>query len=183
VREAVRTPPNSQRTALRAFGAKLTRTLDSVYDRWATDTSRIEAAVPGDISSAWLLPSARRRCFPGSSLVLDALGLNPTRAALLDVLTALAARISVLNLEERNSELVAQWQVQKAPDEGLGTTEISGPLAAQLIDELPVLAAIGLNTSGGIRIRDAKELRVKESDRIALVAQLLRAMGAEVTEF
>src|SRR5205807_3862825 len=68
------------------------------------------------------------------------------------------------------------------PEDGLRSTEISGALAAQLIDELPVLAAIAPYTSGGIRIRDAKELRVKESDRIALVAQNLRAMGAEVEE-
>jgi 3-phosphoshikimate 1-carboxyvinyltransferase len=70
-----------------------------------------------------------------------------------------------------------------APPEGLGSTEISGALSAQLIDELPVLAAIAPYTRGGIRIRDAKELRVKESDRIALVASNLRAMGATVTEF
>ena len=70
-----------------------------------------------------------------------------------------------------------------APPEGLRSTEIRGALAAQLIDELPVLAAIAPYTSGGIRIRDAKELRVKESDRIALVAQNLRAMGAEAIEF
>jgi 3-phosphoshikimate 1-carboxyvinyltransferase len=69
-----------------------------------------------------------------------------------------------------------------APKDGLGGATISGALAAQLIDELPVLAAIAPYTSGGIRIRDAKELRVKESDRIALVVQNLRAMGAEVTE-
>jgi 3-phosphoshikimate 1-carboxyvinyltransferase len=120
--------------------------------------------------------------FPGSSLVLDSLGLNPTRASLLDVLTALGVHIGVLNLEEKNAELVGTVQVS-APAEGLGTAEISGTLAAQLIDELPVLAAIGPYTSGGIRIRDARELRVKESDRIALVAKNLRAMGAEVTEF
>ena len=65
----------------------------------------------------------------------------------------------------------------------MGSTEISGALAAQLIDELPVLAAIAPYTRGGIRIRDARELRVKESDRIALVARNLRAMGAEVKEF
>ena len=69
-----------------------------------------------------------------------------------------------------------------APPEGLGATEIRGSLAAQLIDELPVLAAIAPYSRGGIRIRDAKELRVKESDRIALTAANLRAMGAEVTE-
>jgi 3-phosphoshikimate 1-carboxyvinyltransferase len=180
VREAVRTRDHSE-LALRAFGAKLTRTLDSVSIAGPQTLRAIEAAVPGDISSAAFFLCAAA-LFPGSSLVLDALGLNPTRAALLDVLTALGARISVLNLEEQNSELVGTVQVT-APDEGLGTTEISGPLAAQLIDELPVLAAIGPYTSGGIRIRDAKELRVKESDRIALVAKNLRAMGAEVTEF
>jgi 3-phosphoshikimate 1-carboxyvinyltransferase len=120
--------------------------------------------------------------FPGANLVLDALGMNPTRAALLDVLTTLGTRISVLNLEEKNAELVGTVQVT-APAEGMGTAEISGALAAQLIDELPALAAIGPFTSGGIRIRNAKELRVKESDRIALVAKNLRAMGAEVAEF
>src|SRR6202041_702722 len=79
-------------------------------------------------------------------------------------------------------ELVGSVQLA-APQEGLGSTEISGPLAAQLIDELPVLAAIAPYTRGGIRIRDARELRVKESDRIALVAQNLRVMGARVEEF
>ena len=180
VHEAVRTRDHSE-LALRAFGAKLTRTLDSVSITGPQTLRAIEAAVPGDISSAAFFLCAAA-LFPGSSLVLDALGLNPTRAALLDVLTALGARISVLNLEEQNSELVGTVQIS-ALAEGLGTTEVSGALAAQLIDELPVLAAIGPYTSGGIRIRDAKELRVKESDRIALVAKNLRAMGAEVTEF
>ncbi len=85
-------------------------------------------------------------------------------------------------MEEKHAELVGTVQIS-APAEGLGSTEIRGELAAQLIDELPVLAAIGPYTSGGIRIRDAKELRVKESDRIALVTKNLKAMGAEVEEF
>jgi 3-phosphoshikimate 1-carboxyvinyltransferase len=180
VREAVRTRDHSE-LALRAFGAKLTRTVDSVSISGPQNLRAIEAAVPGDISSAAFFLCAAA-LFPGSSLVLDALGMNPTRAALLDVLTALGARISVLNLEDKHSELVGTVRIT-APDEGLGTTEISGALAAQLIDELPVLAAVGAYTSGGIRIRDAKELRVKESDRIALVVKNLRAMGAEVAEF
>ena len=178
--EAVRTRDHSE-LALRAFGATLDRTVDSVSIVGPQTLHAIEAAVPGDISSAAFFLCAAA-LFPGSSLVLDFLGLNPTRASLLDVLTSLGARISVLNLEEKNAELVGTVQVT-APAEGLGSTEISGALAAQLIDELPVLAAIGPYTSGGIRIRDAKELRVKESDRIALVAKNLRAMGAEVTEF
>jgi 3-phosphoshikimate 1-carboxyvinyltransferase len=180
VREAVRTRDHSE-LALRAFGAMVTRTVDSVSISGPQALHAIEAAVPGDLSSAAFFLCAAA-LFPGSSLLLDSLGLNPTRAALLDVLTALGLRVAVLNLEEKNAELVGAVQVT-APSEGLGTTEISGALAAQLIDELPVLAAIGPFTSGGIRIRDARELRVKESDRIALVAKNLRAMGAEVTEF
>ena len=180
VRESVRTRDHSE-LALRAFGAELSRTIDSVSIRGPQALRAIDAAVPGDLSSAAFFLCAAA-IFPGSSLVLDSLGLNPTRAALLDVLTALGAHIAVLNLEEKHAELVGTVQIT-SPREGLRSTEISGALAAQLIDELPVLAAIAPYTSGGIRIRDAKELRVKESDRIALVAQNLRAMGAEVAEF
>jgi 3-phosphoshikimate 1-carboxyvinyltransferase len=180
VREAFRTRDHSE-LALRAFGATVTRTRDSVSISGPQPLHAIDAAVPGDISSAAFFLCAAA-LFPGSSLALDFLGLNPTRAALLDVLTALGLRIAVLNIEEKHSELVGTVQVS-APPEGLGSTEISGALSAQLIDELPVLAAIAPYTRGGIRIRDAKELRVKESDRIALVASNLRAMGATVTEF
>jgi 3-phosphoshikimate 1-carboxyvinyltransferase len=180
VREAVRTRDHSE-LALRAFGATVTRTADAVSISGPQKLHAIEAAVPGDLSSAAFFLCAAV-LFPGSGLVLESLGLNPTRAALLDVLTTLGAHIAVLNLEEKNAELVGTVQIS-APPEGLRSTEISGAVAAQLIDELPVLAAIAPYTSGGIRIRDAKELRVKESDRIALVAKNLRAMGAEVTEF
>jgi 3-phosphoshikimate 1-carboxyvinyltransferase len=180
VREAIRTRDHSE-LALRAFGAEVKRASDSVSISGPQKLKAIDAAVPGDISSAAFFLCAAA-LFPGSSLVLDSLGLNPTRATLLDVLTALGAHIAVLNLEEKNAELVGTVQVTAPPD-GLRSTTISGGLAAQLIDELPVLAAIAPYTSGGIRIRDAKELRVKESDRIALVAQNLRAMGAEVEEF
>jgi 3-phosphoshikimate 1-carboxyvinyltransferase len=180
VREALRTRDHSE-LALRAFGANLTRNLSSISIAGPQSLHAIDATVPGDISSAAFFLCAAA-LFPGSALVLDSLGLNPTRATLLDVLTALGAHISVLNLEEKNAELVGTVQVS-APPEGLGSTAVTGALAAQLIDELPVLAAIGPYTSGGIRIRDAKELRVKESDRIALVVKNLRAMGAEVEEF
>ena len=180
VHEAVRTRDHSE-LAFRAFGANLTRSVDSVSIAGPQRLHAIDAVVPGDLSSAAFFLCAAA-IFSGSSLVLDSLGLNPTRAALLDVLTTLGAHIAVLNLEEKHSELVGTVQITAPPD-GLRSTQISGGLAAQLIDELPVLAAIAPYTSGGIRIRDAKELRVKESDRIALVAQNLRAMGAEVTEF
>jgi len=180
VRESVRTRDHSE-LALRAFGAQLTRSAGSISITGPQRLHAIDAAVPGDISSAAFFLCAAA-LFPGSSLVVDSLGLNPTRATLLDVLTALGAHISVLNLEEKNAELVGTVQIT-APPEGIGSTAVTGALAAQLIDELPVLAAIAPYTRGGIRIRDAKELRVKESDRIALVASNLRAMGAEVEEF
>jgi 3-phosphoshikimate 1-carboxyvinyltransferase len=180
VREAVRTRDHGE-LALRAFGASVTRSLDSVSIAGGQHLHAIEATVPGDISSAAFFLCAAA-LFPGSNLIFDALGLNPTRATLLDVLTALGAHIGVLNLEDKHGELVGVVQVN-APPQGLTGTTISGALSAQLIDELPVLAAIGPYTQNGIRIRDAKELRVKESDRIALVAANLRAMGAEVEEF
>jgi len=180
VRESVRTRDHSE-LALRGFGVHVERTTDSVSIAGGQPLQAIEAAVPGDISSAAFFLCAAA-LFPGSNLVFDALGLNPTRATLLDVLTALGVHIGVLNLEEKSGELVGTVQVN-APATGLTGTTISGSLAAQLIDELPVLAAIAPYTQNGIRIRDAKELRVKESDRIALVAKNLRAMGAEVEEF
>lgn len=180
VRESVRTRDHSE-LALRAFGATVDRTIDSVSIAGPQTLRAIDAAVPGDISSAAFFMCAAA-LFPGSSLVFDSLGLNPTRSSLLDVLTALGVHIAILNLEEKHAELTGTVQVS-APPEGLGSTSVSGALSAQLIDELPVLAAIGPCTSGGVRIRDARELRVKESDRIALVAKNLRAMGAEVEEF
>jgi 3-phosphoshikimate 1-carboxyvinyltransferase len=180
VSEAVRTRDHGE-LALRAFGAELERTTDSVTIQGGQTLHAIEATVPGDMSSAAFFLCAAA-LFPDSSLVLDQLGMNPTRATLLDVLTALGAKINVLNLEEANGELIGSVQIS-APVQGLGSTEINGALAAQLIDELPVIAAIAPYTRDGIRIRDARELRVKESDRIALVAQNLRAMGAKVEEF
>ena len=186
--EAIRTRDHSEH-ALKAFGATLTRTPGAN----AGDPSKlsitggqklkaIDATVPGDISSAAFFLCAAL-LFPDSNLVLDSLGMNPTRAALLDVITALGGRIKVLTVEEKHGELIGTIQVNRA--DAKPPTEpyvISGALTAQIIDELPVIAAIAPYTSGGVIIRDAQELRVKESDRIALVVKNLRAMGAEVKE-
>jgi 3-phosphoshikimate 1-carboxyvinyltransferase len=180
LRESVRTRDHGE-LALQAFGALVNRGLGFVSIEGGQKMKAVDAVVPGDLSSAAFFLCAAA-LFPDASLVFDALGLNPTRATLLDVLGTLGARTSVLDLDEKNGELIGTVQIQ-APPQGLGSTVISGALAAQLIDELPVLAAIGPYTRGGIRIRDAKELRVKESDRIALVVSNLRAMGAEVEEF
>jgi 3-phosphoshikimate 1-carboxyvinyltransferase len=138
----------------------------------------IEAAVPGDISSAAFFLCAAA-LFPQSNLVIDSLLLNPTRAVLLDVLVALGARVRMIQVEEKHGELVGTVTLESG---ALNGVKLSGAQSAALIDEIPVLAAIAPYTRDGIEVRDARELRVKESDRIAAVASNLRAMGAKVTE-
>jgi 3-phosphoshikimate 1-carboxyvinyltransferase len=179
--EAIRTRDHSEH-ALKAFGARLTRSGEKLSIAGGQKLQAIAATVPGDISSAAFFLCAAL-LFPDSNLVLDSLGLNPTRAALLDVITALGGRIKVLNVEEHHGELIGSIQVNCAPATHAATPFIiSGALTAQVIDELPVLAAIAPFTANGLIIRDAQELRIKESDRIALVAKNLRAMGVELTE-
>lgn len=178
VEESVRTRDHGE-LALRAFGAEITRSRTRVSIKGGQPLSAIHAVIPGDISSAAFFMCAAA-LFPGSNLLIDGLGLNPTRAALLDVLTALGARLSVINLDEKHGELMGTVKVEHG---ALRAVKVQGAQAAQLIDELPVLAAIAPFTAGGIEIRDARELRVKESDRIAVVASNLRKMGVEVEEF
>jgi 3-phosphoshikimate 1-carboxyvinyltransferase len=178
--ESVRTRDHSEH-ALRAFGATLTRTGERLSIPGGQKLRAIDATVPGDLSSAAFFLCAAL-LFPDSNLILDSLGMNPTRTALLDVLGLLGAKFKVLNVEEAHGEMIGTIQVKVAAG-GLKGAEINGALSAMLIDELPVLAAIAPYTRDGIRIRDAKELRVKESDRIALVAKNLAAMGASFTEY
>jgi 3-phosphoshikimate 1-carboxyvinyltransferase len=179
--EAIRTRDHSEH-ALKAFGATLTRSDDKLSIAGGQKLKAIDAAVPGDISSAAFFLCAAL-LFPDSNLVLDALGMNPTRAALLDVISALGGRIKVLNVEEHHGELIGSIQVNRGGVvTGAAPFTISGALTAQVIDELPVLAAIAPYTANGLIIRDAQELRVKESDRIALVAKNLKAMGATFIE-
>jgi 3-phosphoshikimate 1-carboxyvinyltransferase len=178
IAEQVRTRDHSEH-ALRAFGARLERKGDRLSIVGGQKLRAIDATVPGDMSSAAFFLCASL-LFEDSNLVLDALGMNPTRAALLDVISAMGGVIKVLDVQETYGEMVGTIQVNRGKT--LRGIEIAGTLAAQLIDELPVIAAIAPYTDGGVRIRDAKELRVKESDRIALMVKNLRAMGAEVTE-
>ncbi len=178
LQESVRTRDHSEH-ALRAFGAELERDPTAVRIRGGQSLQAIEATVPGDLSSAAFFLCASL-LFPDSQLVLDDLGLNPSRSALLDVLVSMGLKLQVLNLEEKYGELIGTVQANGSAE--LKGADIRGALSAQLIDELPVLAAIAPYTSTGMTIRDAKELRVKESDRIALVVRNLRNMGAEVEE-
>jgi 3-phosphoshikimate 1-carboxyvinyltransferase len=177
VEEPVRTRDHGE-VALRAFGAKISRDTNRVSITGGQTLRAIKAAVPGDISSAAFFFCAAS-LFPESNLVVDSLLLNPTRAVLLDVLTALGARVRMVQVEEQHGELVGTIALEAGPLRGI---RLAGAQSAALIDEIPVLAAIAPYTREGLVVRDARELRVKESDRIAAVAKNLRAMGATVTE-
>jgi 3-phosphoshikimate 1-carboxyvinyltransferase len=177
IEEPLRTRDHGE-LALRAFGARVDRTRNRASIQGGQTLTAIDAVVPGDISSAAFFLCAAA-LFPESNLVIDSLLLNPTRAVLLDVLNALGARVRVIQVEEQHGELVGTVTLQPGPLKGL---RISGAQTAALIDEIPVLAAIAPYTEEGIEVSDARELRVKESDRIAAVARNLRAMGAEVVE-
>ena len=134
--------------------------------------------VPGDLSSAVFFVAAAS-LLPDSDLFIGNVGLNPTRSAILDFFTQMGAAISVVNLVSKQGELIGDLSVRGAHLKG---GVVSGELVALLIDELPMLAALGPFTEQGIEIRDAQELRLKESDRIAALAQNLKRMGATVEE-
>jgi 3-phosphoshikimate 1-carboxyvinyltransferase len=178
VEEPIQTRDHGE-LALLAFGAQLDRRMREVSISGGQTLRAIEATVPGDISSAAFFLCAAA-LFPDSQLVVPGLLLNPTRARLLDFLVGLGVRISMSDLQEQHGELVGTLQVQGGQLKG---ARVLREDSAALIDEIPVLAAIAPYTAEGIEIRDARELRVKESDRIASVATNLRLMGAEVEEF
>jgi len=177
VEEPARTRDHGE-LALRAFGAELERTQNRVSIEGRQQLHPLDAFVPGDISSAAFFLCAAS-IFPESNMVIDGVLLNPTRSALLDVLTAMGSRISMMRVEESNGELVGT--ISLVPGRGR-PVKVEGALTALLIDELPVLAAIAPFTAGGLEVRDAGELRVKESDRLSAVTRNLQAMGAQVEE-
>jgi 3-phosphoshikimate 1-carboxyvinyltransferase len=178
VTEPVRTRDHTE-LALAEFGADLHTGGATVHVDGGPRLKGRQLAVPGDISSAVFFLAAAL-ILPGSNLQLTGCGLNPTRTAILDVLATMGAPISLVNVEMHHGELSGDIAIRHAP---LAGGVISGPLVAQLIDELPMLAALGPFTEQGIEIRDARELRIKESDRIAALAENLRNMGAKVEEF
>jgi 3-phosphoshikimate 1-carboxyvinyltransferase len=164
--------------ALREFGADVRKVGNVVTISGRPHLVPRQAMIPGDLSSGVFLLAAAL-ILPGSNLVIHNVGLNPTRSAVLDVLGGWGAPISIASLRGESGELIGDVSVRHGDLSG-GT--LSGELIAQLIDELPMLAALAPYTEGGIEIRNAAELRVKESDRIAVLADNLRRMGAQVEE-
>jgi 3-phosphoshikimate 1-carboxyvinyltransferase len=177
VEEPIRTRDHGE-LALRAFGAEVDHQGNAARIRGGQPLSAIEAHVPGDLSSAAFFLCAAA-LFPGSQVSLPGILMNPTRARLLDILIQMGLKITVGQIEQQHGELVGAIEAQGAAWKG-GT--ISGADTAALIDEIPVLAAAAPYSEDGLEVRDGRELRVKESDRIAAVASNLRKMGAEVEE-
>lgn len=186
VRESVATRDHTE-NALREFGARV-ESLDGESGANKGRAIRIyprpkllarQLIVPGDLSGAVFLISTAL-ILPESSLMLHNVGLNPTRARVLDFLVSIGGKINITAVQLRDGELVGDVSIMNSDLTG-GT--IAGKQVAEMIDELPMLAALGPFTEQGIEIHDAQELRVKESDRIATIAAGLRAMGASVEEF
>ena len=164
--------------ALAEFGADLHVDRQRISLRGRAKLEGREVMAPSDLSSAaFFIVAALLR--PGSRLEIQGVGLNPTRSALLDCLAGMGARIGVPKLESRNGELVGDLVVEHAPLKG---GEISGAMTAALIDEIPVLSVLGAATEEGLIVRDAGELRIKETDRIQTVVDNLRRMGVDAEE-
>jgi 3-phosphoshikimate 1-carboxyvinyltransferase len=181
VEEPLRTRDHTE-VALRAFGVNVERKTagagSEIRVRGGQRLQGVDVRIPGDLSSAAFFLCAAG-LFPQSELAISHLLMNPTRARLLDILMQMGLRISVTQLEEINGELVGSLQIEGGSIKG---ASLAGADSAALIDEIPVLAAIAPYTESGIEVRDARELRVKESDRIAALATNLRRMGADVDE-
>jgi 3-phosphoshikimate 1-carboxyvinyltransferase len=137
--------------------------------------------IPGDISSAAFFIAAAM-LLPGSELVIEGVGLNPTRATFLSVLRSWGADIVETDFQIERNEPVGTVRVRGVRPDSPSNRTLSGSVIPSLIDELPLLAVVGTQIPSGIEIRDAGELRHKESDRLATTAKNLRAMGADVEE-
>lgn len=185
--EKIKTRDHTERM-LEWFGAEIFRNKTEIgWEIWIDGNQKLAASdlqIPADISSAafFLVAAA---CLQNSKLKLENVGLNPTRIAVLDVLQNFGARIEIENQREVCNEpvgdlIVFGGEIVSQIENG---NVLRGAKIAELIDELPVLAVFGTQIENGLEIRDAAELRVKESDRISTVVENLRKMGARVEEF
>ena len=173
--EPVRTRDHTE-LALREFGVELDIRRGSISLTGRQTLEPRTLTVPGDMSAAAFLIAAAL-VVPGSDLTLHGVGLNPTRSSLLDFLASMGASIDVLDIQESGGELVGDLRIRHSPLRG-GTLE--GAATAALIDEIPALAVLGAVSENGLQVRDATELRVKETDRIATLAENFRRMGLAI---
>ena len=172
VREPMRSRDHTE-IALREFGADIKAERQAITILGRPHLEARDLVVPSDLSSAAFFIVAAL-IVPGSELLIRGVGLNPTRSALLDFLTGMGARIRIADLSSTGGELTGDILIQSSAVRG---GVIEKDLTAALIDEIPVLAVLGAASEDGLTVRDASELRIKETDRIATVAENLRRMG------
>ena len=175
VRENVITRDHTE-LALREFGGELSSRKGVISLAGGQRLKGRELLIPGDLSSsAFFLVAAS--IVPGSRLTIRAVGLNPTRTALIDFMVAMGASVKVTDVQSAGGELIGNLEISGGAIKG-GT--IDGVTTAALIDEIPVLAVLGAKSRDGLTVRDASELRIKETDRIATVADNFRRMGVSM---
>jgi 3-phosphoshikimate 1-carboxyvinyltransferase len=162
--------------ALQEFGADIEVAGKTVRLKGGAKLTGRELVVPGDLSSACFFLVAAL-LMKEADLVIHGVGLNPTRSALLDFLVGMGAQIRVVNVQQIGGELIGDLRVKTSKVQG---GLIEGALTAALIDELPALAVLGASSENGLVVRDAAELRVKETDRIATVEAGLKRMGVKI---
>jgi len=175
VREPVRTRDHTE-IALAGFGADIGVTRRVITLRSGAKLTGRDLVVPGDLSSAAFFVVAAL-LMPKANLVIHGVGLNPTRSSLLDFLMSMGAAIKVLDVQQTGGELVGDLRVQASQVSG---GVIEGAMTAALIDEIPALAVLGAASQKGLTVRDAAELRVKETDRIATLESNFRKMGVTI---
>src|SRR5699024_8495898 len=163
---------------LQAFGAHMTTKGKTITIEKNNPLTAVDVMVPGDISSAAFFLAAAAM-IPGSSITLENVGLNETRTGILDVLQAMGSQLTYANRREVSVEWLGDITITYRELKGI---EISGDMIPRLIDEIPVIALLATQAEGKTVIRDAKELRVKETDRIQAVVEVLESLGATVEE-
>lgn len=162
--------------ALREFGADLDVRPRRISIRGGSRLEGRELRVPGDLSSAAFFLAAAL-LVPGSDVAIAGVGLNPTRSALLDFLASMGAQVKTPEVFQASGELIGNIVIRYNAIRG-GT--LQGAMTAALIDEIPVLAVLGAVSDNGLTVSDAAELRVKETDRIATIAENLNRMGVQI---
>jgi len=175
VREPVRTRDHTE-IALKEFGAEIEVEKRTIRLSSGARLTGRELVVPGDLSSACFFIVAAL-LVKDANLVIHGVGLNPTRSTLLDFLASMGAQIKVLDVAQTGGELVGDLRVRSSPVTG---GLIEGAMTAALIDEIPALAVLGAASKHGLTVRDARELRLKETDRIATIAAGFERMGVRI---
>lgn len=175
--EKVKTRDHTE-NMLQAFGADITVDGENIHVTSKQSLRATDVTVPGDISSAAFLLVAGA-IVPGSKITLKNVGLNETRTGIIDVLKQMNANISITNVTESGGEKLGDITISHSQLKG---TTIAGDLIPRLIDEIPVIALLATQAEGETVIKDAEELRVKETDRIKAVVHNLQTLGASIDE-